>query len=292
VKFLAAKPDPGAYLLDFRVVSGSEEYQAIESTKIKVMVVVEAEITDGTITVAGREYEFTANKKLTSTLSLKDSQTLTIKFSVRNAASKKQLSVQQSLAKFTHVQSQKVFYALVPETGKSYTLDLDLSLFENLSGDYEIEIIVGDAHIEKNFKWVLSVVNINFSGLPLVSNEVDPFKPKAEISHKFREPEKQANATISSIFSLFVLAPLALFVLLSLTVGNINDWPKGSASMATLIFLGSLGAILLLDFYYWIGLDIFTTLLYLSVLGVAALFSGNTVLRFKAQNRLGKSQKQ
>lgn len=63
------------------------------------------------------------------------------------------------------------------------------------------------------------------------------FRPKPEITHQHRQPERRAPAVVSLFFSLVALAPLAAFLLVALQLGaNLKvrlggaSWDQGGAS--------------------------------------------------------------
>lgn len=84
--------------------------------------------------------------------------------------------------------------------------------FNNVSGDYKIEVIVGDAVMTNPTVWEVGTVSINFTR---------PANPKPvrhvalpEIQHEFRPDEKRAPMTVSTVFTGLVFAPVLVLLVL------------------------------------------------------------------------------
>ena len=98
-----------------------------------------------------------------------------------------------------------------------------------------------------------------------------------EIKHLFREPEKLPSNVVSSVFSILCLAPALILGFLWLGIGF--NFSKFHFSLSGIVFHVTLAAIFGLFYCYWIKLTMFTTLRYLTVLGVVAYISGNKLLK-------------
>jgi len=303
--FLAARPDPGSYLLEFRVIPQEKEdqFQTILSAFRRVQVVAEVKMTDGTISVseyesrdfAGKPIPFIEGQTLPNVLELGARGHLVLAFKLKNTASGRSVSVHQTFAKFTNIQTRKSVYFVIPHSsvqgGLSYELKLDVTKnaakFDYVSGDYELELLLGDSYIVNSIHWVVVKVKITFEGTPKSgSNVIDPFKPLPIIQHKFRPEEKRAPEIITNLFTILVVLPILVLLFGVIKAGgNLGNYPSGKAALFAVGFLAGLGAMLGLIFFYWLQLNLFQALGYGSVLAVPTIVSGNVVLGFYAKQR-------
>ncbi|GJW08338.1 dolichyl-diphosphooligosaccharide--protein glycosyltransferase subunit 2-like protein [Tanacetum coccineum] len=113
---------------------------------------------------------------------------------------------------------------VVENTGKQFKITLDfLGLVEKffyLSGQYDIELTVGDAVMENSFLQPLGSIELDLPKAPEKATQPPPqavspylrFGPKAEINHIFRVPEKRPPQEVSFAFLGLVLIPLLAFL--------------------------------------------------------------------------------
>ncbi|CAI0434471.1 unnamed protein product [Linum tenue] len=177
----------------------------------------------------------------------------------------------QAILKLTH-ESKVEHVFVVGNTGKQFEIVLDfLGLVEKfyyLSGKYEIQLTVGDAVMNSFFR-VIGHLDLDLPEAPEKAPRppVQPadvysrYGPKAEIAHIFRAPEKRPPQE-----------------LLRLGV-NLKNFPSAAAPAAfAALFHVGIGAVLLLYVFFWLKLDLFTTLKILGFLGVFLLFVGHRTL--------------
>ncbi|KAH8549491.1 Oligosaccharyltransferase subunit Ribophorin II-domain-containing protein [Umbelopsis sp. PMI_123] len=127
----------------------------------------------------------------------------------------------------------------------------------------------------------------------LAAGVEDEFGIQPEIVHQFRPQEKMPSKIVSQFASLLVLAPwialLAGWAQLGYTPAKvISNIQKESmtSTLSILSFLGTLVAIEFLFFSYWTHLNLFQTLGYLSILSLAAFFTGQRALTVVQQKRI------
>lgn len=154
------------------------------------------------------------------------------------------------------------------------------------SGDYQIQIIIGDATLNTPILWTVATTTLNFSKQYEKSEEETLYEVKPIITHIFRPPEKRAGAEIASLFSLIVLVPLALYLIGTLAVGfNFRGCPGGLSGLLAPVLVALLAATIGILTMYFISWNIFDTLKYLGIVGIAMLLVGSKVLRGVAQKR-------
>ncbi|XP_073064756.1 dolichyl-diphosphooligosaccharide--protein glycosyltransferase subunit 2-like [Primulina eburnea] len=187
---------------------------------------------------------------------------------------------------------------VVSNSGKKFEIVLDfLGLVEKfyyLSGKYDIQITVGDSVMENSFLQPLGIIELD---LPDASEKaarpppqsVDPyskFRPKAEITHIFRAPEKRPPRELSLVFLGLVLLPFLGFLAgLFYLRANMKNFPRSTipATFAIFFHLG-IAAVLSLYAFFWFKLDLFTTLKALGILGMFLMFVGHKTLSHLASS--------
>ncbi|XP_022948976.1 dolichyl-diphosphooligosaccharide--protein glycosyltransferase subunit 2-like isoform X2 [Cucurbita moschata] len=181
---------------------------------------------------------------------------------------------------------------VVEGSGKKFEKILDfLGLVEKffyLSGRYDIQLTVGDALMENSFIKAIGHVDLDLPEAPEKAprpplRPVDPYTrygPKAEITHIFRAPEKRPAKELSLAFLGLTFLPSLGFLIGLFRLGvNLKNFPTSTlpATFAILFHL-SIGAVILLYTFFWLKLDLFTTLKALGILGVFLVFVGHRTL--------------
>uniref|UniRef100_A0A9I9DX10 Dolichyl-diphosphooligosaccharide--protein glycosyltransferase subunit 2 n=1 Tax=Cucumis melo TaxID=3656 RepID=A0A9I9DX10_CUCME len=181
---------------------------------------------------------------------------------------------------------------VVNGSGKQFEIILDfLGLVEKffyLSGRYDIQLTVGDAIMENSFLRVIGHIDLDLPEAPEKAarpplQPVDLYSrygPKAEISHIFRAPEKRPPKELSLTFLGLTFLPFLGFLVGLLRLGvNLKNFPTSTvpATFAFLFHL-SIAAVILLYTFFWLKLDLFTTLKALGILGVLLVFLGHRTL--------------
>jgi len=301
INILTAKPEAGRYTLDFKVTpvtTGKAAFLAVDSVVKSVAVTTTAVPTQFEIAVSDSsdEEEVAASTKsklehpetLKKKLVAQQHQHLYLSFGVKNSVTGKPFTPQQAFVKLTNTKNNAEAILLPQADNKRYKLHVDIGAvedFNNVSGDYKIEVILGDAVMTNPTVWEVGTVTINFTR---------PANPKPvrhaalpEIQHEFRPDEKRAPKAISTVFTGLVFAPvLVLFVLLGRVGINFKNFPTGAASMAGLVFTGCLFAFAGLITLFWFQINLLTTLQLLAVLGLITILSGNKTLQHIASVRV------
>lgn len=154
-----------------------------------------------------------------------NSQRIGLKFQVKDSLNSEAaaITVHQAFVRFYNAATKQeiIFIAEQDSTGSLYKVDLNLAVrskdFNYRSGDYQVNLILGDALVANSVNWKIATVNINFSGGVSASTpSTVEFAAKPEISHIFREQEKRPHPLVSNLFTGLVMVPfLALFVMVS-----------------------------------------------------------------------------
>jgi len=302
--FLAARPDPGAYVLEFRVIPQEKqnEYQAITSTLRRVQVVAAVGLTDGFVLVSdhaterdlqGKAISFEQAKTIKQTLDIKGHQHIYITFKLKNVVSSRSVLAHQTFVKISNTKTKDSAYFVIPHSAQTYDLRLSVaklaSKFNNATnGTYEIELMIGDSFISSSFRWVLAKATILFDPKSIVITPLeDPFTPRTLIEHKFRPAASTAPEYMSNIFVVLVILPIGILVVGILRAGgNLKNFPRGGLiSIYGILFVVGLGFMLGLIVCYWYHLKLFTAIGYELTIGVPTLFFGNQVLYYYAQQR-------
>jgi len=214
-------------------------------------------------------------------------------FQIENKILGGPLSVQQAVIRLRHTSSeQEAVFVAQPSKKGGYILAVSPNesdeLFQNLSGDYEAELIVGDSTLQNPFRWVFATITLSFSESGAVSKIPNKNDPLPEIKHIFREAEKRPPITVSLFFTALSLAPI-LFLLIGLLIvgANIYNFPWNSVAFFSAVgFQVSLLAILGLFTLFWLELTMVTTLKYLALLAIPTIFFGQRLLRHIATTKI------
>lgn len=139
-------------------------------------------------------------------------------------------------------------------------------------------IVVGDVTIEPAIEWEVASVSITFHKTSAAAPQPSRFAPKPEIAHEFRQPEARPPVVVSLAFTAIVLVPGVVLLGLWVAIGaNISNFPW--TDLNALVFHVALGGVLLLFVTFWVQLNIFECLMYLTPLALVLVFSGRNMLR-------------
>jgi len=310
VNFLAAKPEQGFYSLEYRVVPTDKKYATVDSAARSVKVVGSITIVDLEIAVTdskealnkpteGNRYKAAdQNQKIDDNIRIDHLQFVSVKFRVRSAAgSNKPVLVQQAFVKFTNKKTgHEAVFVAQPNENKIYTVFIDVeesakSQFKSQSGEYKLEVVVGDSFIQNPIDWVVSesvsIAFVTSTSTSATSSSQSGLGPLPEIHHKFREPEKRPPAAVSTLFTALVLSPILFLIIgfLQLKV-NLSQFPTGPDFIYGVGFLGSIASILGLMALYWLKLNLIQTLGYLAILSIPTGIFGQRALLFLAKNKV------
>lgn len=151
--------------------------------------------------------------------------------------------------------------------------------FYSKSGNYELNLVVGDSFVENPSNSPIATLNLQFTDSKRYAPAASPFRELPEISHIFREAEVRPAGIVSSAFTLAVLAPLAILIIVLGSMGvNFNKFPMGVNFINAVGFQSSLGAILALFIFYWLRLNMVDTLMYLGFLSIPFLYFSQKTL--------------
>lgn len=193
-------------------------------------------------------------------------------------------------------QDREAVFVVKESGGNRYSLDLHIKQvasdeFDNISGDYRIELFVGDFSMKQPIVWNVGTASLEFNDARVVPEEKELYAPKPEIKHMFREPAKRAPATISTTFTIVVLLPLLVLIVGVLRIApSITNFPSGLNFIFDILFQLSIFAILAVIFWFWIELSAFEAIKYILGLGIIATLTGSRALHAFYTIRTAKSQ--
>jgi len=270
--------------------TGGSGAQAASPAKAKHEVTVEsAEIgsVDRDQTTLPKLTRLSYPKALSEELEADYQQRLVMRFILKDVSSGEVLEPHQVFVQLVNQDTkQEVIFVAEPDSAKQYKFDLNLQTkakdFGHESGVYSISLIVGDASITNPLIWSIGKVKFTFSQAAAGERRIreNPFAPRPEIRHLFRQPEKRPPQVISDAFSILVLLPLLLLFVLWIKLGvNISDFPL---SLSAILFHGSLALIFTLYGLFWLKMNMFTTMKCLSGVVLVAFLSGHRLLAWKA----------
>lgn len=286
---MAANPPAGFYELSLTATPVKADARFVGNTGVTLTVKVlttitvdnaELKMVDAEQSTTGKTVQLTYPNKENEKISIDYKERILINFNVLDSVSKKAMLIHQAFIKLTHLEtSTEIIYVAEAANTKLYMFDLDLGQasqdFNSKSGAYSVSIILGDAVITNPTSWHVADVNINF---PADSSAKEPglYSAKPEIRHLFREPEPRPSTIVSNAFTLLCLSPILIMLAFWLKLGvNCSNFPF---SLTAIGFHVGLASIFLLYTYFWLELNMFQTMKYLTVLGVITFLCGNSLL--------------
>ncbi|KYN32281.1 Dolichyl-diphosphooligosaccharide--protein glycosyltransferase subunit 2 [Trachymyrmex septentrionalis] len=234
--------------------------------------------------------------KLEHKIEADSQQKLVMRFLLRDSANKKPMRVHQAFVRLTSVSTStsnkgghEIFFVAEPDATHIYKFDMPVGTaavnFGHQSGEYNMELIIGDAVISNPFQFNIGTVTLKFpeptsmEGTDKnISYKQKPnvYTTKPEIKHMFREPERRPPAFVSNLFTGLCLAPVLLLLILWARLGvNISNFPL---SLSAITFHLGLGGIFVLFGIFWLKLNMFVTLQYLLGFGIVTFLTGNKML--------------
>jgi len=81
------------------------------------------------------------------------------------------------------------------------------------SGNYNFELILGDALAPLPMRWKFATVEVRFPQDVQVQVQEDPFAKKPEIQHTYRTADKRPPVIISMVFTGVVLSPALILLI-------------------------------------------------------------------------------
>ncbi|EDS35152.1 ribophorin ii [Culex quinquefasciatus] len=277
----ALNPARGQYKVDIETGSYKQNLKINVLGKVKVAS-LEIGVGDSDSTSAVKKHSVTFSKKLDTELAADSQQKIVLRTQLVDESSGKPLNVHQAFVLLRNkATGQEIIFVAEADSSKAYKFEMDVGArsadFGYKSGTYSIELIVGDALISNSFKWLVADVNIKFASDSPKESDNTARKPRPEIIHQFRVPEKRPPRVVSDLFTGLCIAPLALlFILWAKLRTNVSNFPF---SLSAVGFHLGLGAILALFGVFWLKLNMFETLRYLIPLALVTFFCGNRLLR-------------
>ncbi|VDN29885.1 unnamed protein product [Gongylonema pulchrum] len=264
------------------LTAGSQDKRLVGTNGISLVIKVltKVRIEDVSVAVFDRELS-----KPSSSISVKEGSKIgkvleadihskmEIKFKIKEARTGDSILVHQAFVAFVHKTTrQEIIFVATPDRDNNYVFDADFEKvakdFEGLSGKYEVDVSVTLPAVPA--QKIKKSERIIYDKLP-------------EIKHMFREPEKRPPQIVSSTFVVLCAIPLLILLILWLRIGiNFGNLP---ASPFVLLFHCGLAGIFGLYFVFWLRLNMFETLKYLSMIGAVTFISGNRLLRTIAARR-------
>lgn len=116
--------------------------------------------------------------KLSTKIEADSQQKIVMKFMLRDTMNDKPMRVHQAFVRFSTIdkvtnQLREVIFVAEPDTTNTYKFDMQIGTsaqtFNYESGQYAVNVIIGDALLSNSFEWYLGDVSLKF---PDKSNEV------------------------------------------------------------------------------------------------------------------------
>ena len=295
MNFMETKPERGFYKIS--VTAGSVTNTVMVKVLCEVVVDhLEIGTADADQTTQPKLTRVHFPEKLSQKIEADSQQKLVMRFLLKDAANKKPMRTHQAFVRLSSAsisnndkRGHEILFVAETDTSHLYKFDMPVggtaANFDYESGDYNVELIVGDAVLSNPFQWTVATVSLKFpeqSSTERADKKVfykhkpNIYTTKPEIKHMFRKPEKRPPAFVSNLFTGLCLAPILLLLILWAKLGvNISNFPF---SISAVTFHLGLGSIFTLFGIFWLKLNMFVTLRYLFGLGIVTFLAGNKML--------------
>jgi len=289
-----SKPPAGFYELVISATPSKADKRLVGNIGVTVPVKVLTEINvenalvkiiDADQSTAGKSNKLNFPAKMSGKLSADYNQRVQISFTVKDKSTNTNMILHQAFVRISNKQSGAEIIYLAQANNKVYSFDLDVGgqvkEFGSKSGLYTITVILGDAAVSNPVAWAVADLELTFSE---AENDAGTsvYDNKPEIKHLFREPEPRPSKLVSDVFTLICLSPFLIMLGLWMKLGvNIQNFQMSPAGVG---FHAGLGAIFTLYMYFWLQLNMFTTIKYLILIGVVTFLCGNSLLAKIAKN--------
>jgi len=291
IDLMAVKPGKGFYELTLTAQPSKANDRLAGNEAAMLLVKVLGSIDVGKVDIGVADADQSTAPKLTPVahpnklekpLTADHHHKVILRFAVKDRASGAKVKVHQAFVKLALGDDAEIIYVAEPDSSNNYKFDLDVSSkakeFGGKSGKYSLSLIVGDAVVSNPLNWHIADIDLQFPAVESGkgSAQESPNKPKPEIRHMFREPEKRPSALVSTAFTGLCLVPFAIMLIAWLRLGvNVSAFPF---SLSSLGFHAGMGSIFALYVYFWLQLDMFTTIKYLFMAGIVTFLCGNSLL--------------
>lgn len=269
---LPLKLDPGLYKVIINAGPQSSDFviRALGSLTVKSL---EIGLSDSDGGAALKLTKLVYRNKLDKPLQADASQNLIIKFSLSRP-------VHQAFLRL-HAAKREIIFVAEQDSSKLYLVEVNLEKELSENGNFEMELILGDALITNPVRWNLGNIEINL-GSHLTKESPKALRgPKPDIEHLFRPAEKRPPEAVSLFFTGITAAPFLILLILWAKIG-VNF---GNFTALSLPFHVGFGAILSLFTLFWLKLDMFVTCAWLVPIGGFTFFSGHKLLSHLARSR-------
>uniref|UniRef100_A0A5S6QUZ4 Dolichyl-diphosphooligosaccharide--protein glycosyltransferase subunit 2 n=1 Tax=Trichuris muris TaxID=70415 RepID=A0A5S6QUZ4_TRIMR len=257
-------PEPGAYRVLVDASSATnEKVLPVKGKEFVVKVERAIEVTDISFGVVDRDqsvlneaYEIKYANKVVP-ISADNHQRLLGHFVVRDKSSQKPVKVQQAFLQLVDHEAGTELTFTATGAKDEYKFDLDFGKlaqeFDHSSGTFVVKLMVGDSVSSNAILKTVATLSLTLPDVyrpPKSPLDIIDYAKKPEITHVFRKAEKRPPQLISDSGIIFHVSFAAIFGLYGL---------------------------------FWLRLNMFETLKYLSVIGTVAFLSGHRILRYMAE---------
>ncbi|KAG0216863.1 Dolichyl-diphosphooligosaccharide--protein glycosyltransferase subunit Swp1 [Mortierella sp. GBAus27b] len=157
---------------------------------------------------------------------------------------------------------------------------------------YSMTLLIGGFKVAEPFKYTLGYIEVKGStSNPATRPKRVEYKARPEIHHQFRPDQKLIDQNISGAFTILVLTPFAVLLVLWSQLAIrfeplIALFSRPLDLITSLVFFGSLAGIEYVLYLYWSHVTLFPVLQYLGVLSIVAFLSGRAALSTIQKRRL------
>lgn len=197
---MSSNPGKGVYRVALSATTASDESRlvgnvgAVVEVKVLTRIAiedVEVGVADSDQSTAPKMKKITYPKTLDGSVDADVHQKLLLKFLLRDSLSGESVAVHQAFVRLTHVESQQeIFFVAEHDASSVYKFDLDVAAkakdFLYQSGEYVLDLIVGDSVIENPTVWSIASLKLTFTASDKTKSPLtgEMYRSKPEITVK------------------------------------------------------------------------------------------------------------
>jgi hypothetical protein len=282
-------PKPDHYQLRLTVSSGSSSYEYVEN------LVVRGELSISSVQFgvtkspdranAPLEHQVKVGETYRGTLEANQGNYIHVEIKVASGSPKPGFIGARLVNKNSNRPTTGTVPAKLDRDSNEYRTIIDLGDSEHIlpyNGKYELEVIISGDYIGETARWTLANLDITFvkpSDKPPASDADVQLLP--EIHHQFPGARRKPAFVITAFFSAASIVAFVGFLVILFKIGvNFNNLPSNATGrISSIIFLGLILALLGTLTLFWLKINIFETLLLLTILSIPTIIVGSKALQ-------------
>lgn len=160
------KPARGSYAVEIAANSYTQSLSFKVLGRVKVQS-LEIAVGDSDLSSAAKKHTITFPVKLAEPLTADSTQSIFVKVALSDETTNKVMQVQQAFIRLSHKETdEEIIFIADQDAARAYKFYIDIGLrgadFRYKSGDYSLDLIVGDSSLSNSFNWNIADIHLAF----------------------------------------------------------------------------------------------------------------------------------